>query len=231
LVNAEPGNGNRQWALWAWHVLIGNVLHDQGNLAAALPSYTTARAIAERFGTMEPGNAVWQRNLAWTYASVAAVQRAKGDRAGALALWRKALAIVEASASAIEQEEIKNAGRPGAKTAEALRWVGSQALLARDFSKLLAASERARVLAPDLVWPDALRAHALLFRNRTREARALYLSNKGQGKFIDGRPWERAIADDFRLLRRAGLAHAMMPQIETALGITPRTPAVTARGR
>jgi hypothetical protein len=58
--------------------------------------------------------------------------------------------------------ETKSAGKPGADTAGALGNVSWHALFAREFKKALAASERARALAPDVVWIDANRAHALM---------------------------------------------------------------------
>lgn len=104
---------------------------------------------------------------------------------------------------AVEQEETKSTGKPGAKTAEALGSVAWHALLAREARKALAASERAGKLAPDLLWTEINRAHALLLLNRPREARALYLADKG--KVTLDKPWERLVAEDFRALRRAGL--------------------------
>jgi hypothetical protein len=151
---------------------------------------------------------------------VAGVRFANGDRSGALALWRKALAVVEASAVAVEQDEIKRSGKPGTKTADALREVGWNALIARDVAKAAAAWARWSTLAPDR-WPDVGRAHVLLFGNRLPEARALYLKYKGKGTLVDGRPWEQVIAQDFQALRRVGLARPMMREVEVALGVAP----------
>jgi tetratricopeptide (TPR) repeat protein len=220
LASAEPGNADRQLAVWSSHLLIGDVLFDQGHFAEALASYAAAQDIAESRSNADPGDARWKRNLAASYRSVAGVRLAHGDRSGAFALWRKALAIVEASAVAVEQDETKSAGKPGAKTAEALREIGWNALITRDVAKAAAAWERWSTLAPDR-WPDVARAHVLLFRNRLREARALYLKYKGKGTLVDGRPWEQVIANDFQALRRDGLARPMMHDVEVALGVAP----------
>jgi tetratricopeptide (TPR) repeat protein len=219
LAAADPDNSNRQWALWGSHVVIGEVLHDQGRLADALASLTAAQDIAERRFKAEPGSSVWAGNLARSCSATAGAQRAKGDRAGAVALWRKALAIAEASAVAVEQEETKTEGKSGKKTAEALRLVGWQALLARDVAKARAAWERAGTLVPDLAWLDVARAHVLLFRNRPREARPLYL--KGKGKIVDANTWEELVVYNFQALRRAGLARPIMREIDVALGVAP----------
>jgi tetratricopeptide (TPR) repeat protein len=220
LASAEPGNTDRQRAVWSSHILIGDVLYDQGHLAEALASYAVAQDIAENRSKAEPDDSGWKRNLAASYRSVAGVRLANGDRTGALALWHKALAVVEASAVAVEQDEIKSAGKPGAKTADALRQVGWNALIARDVTKAAAAWARWSTLAPDR-WPEVGRAHVLLFRNRLPEARALYLKYKGKGTLVDGRPWEQVIANDFQALRRAGLARPMMREVEVALGVAP----------
>jgi tetratricopeptide (TPR) repeat protein len=217
LAAADPGNGARQGNLWTAHAIVGSVLQDLGRLADALASFAAAQDIAERRSKADPGDAAWQRNLAASYAGVAGARLAKGDRAGARALWRRALGVVEASAAAIERDETKGAGKPGAKTAEALGSVAWHALLARNFRRALAASERAHKLAPDVLWPEINRAHALLLLRRPREARALYLAHKG--KMTLNQRWERVIADDFHALRRAGLTHPAMRRIEVALGV------------
>jgi tetratricopeptide (TPR) repeat protein len=220
LASVDSGNGERPRAVWSSHNLVGDVLQDQGRLADALAHYAAAQDIAERRSKADPGSFVWQQNLATSYGNVAGVKLAMGDGAGALALRRKALGVVETAAVAVEQEEIKSAGKPGEKTAAALTSVEWYALLAREPSKGLAAWERAHAFVPELnVAHEINRAHAFLFLNRQREARALYLENKG--KLFDGTPLKQVIADDFRALRRAGLTHPMMHEVEVAFGAAP----------
>jgi hypothetical protein len=55
-----------------------------------------------------------------------------------------------------------------------------------------------------------------MFLKRTREARALYLTHKG--KVSLDKHWEKVIADDFVELRKAGLSHPLMAEIERTLG-------------
>src|SRR5208337_4900888 len=68
------------------------------------------------------------------------------------------------------------------------------------------------------------RAHALMFLGRDAEARALYLAHKGEP--LNGKTWEQVIADDFGLLRKAGLANPLMAAVEADLHLspTPETP-------
>jgi len=104
------------------------------------------------------------------------------------------------------------------------------ALFAREPSKALAAWERAHAFVPELNASHEInRAHALLFLNHQREAKAVYLENKGKP---NGTALKQTIEDDFRALRRAGLTHPMMHEVEVALGVAPtqasRSAAATA---
>ena len=150
---------------------------------------------------------------------------ARGDQAGALATYRAALAITEKVAATIEETEISRTGASGMETASAKYGVARFALLARDFGKALAASNRARALAPEPLWPDSTRAHALMFLKRTSEARELYLAHKGHGN------WEKLIAEDYREMREAGLSNPMMAQIESALSLAPAPARQRTSGR
>lgn len=49
------------------HNKIGDVLVAQGDLAAALASYRAPLGIRERLAAADPGNAGWQRDLAWSH--------------------------------------------------------------------------------------------------------------------------------------------------------------------
>ena len=216
LAKTDPGNAVGQRPLLAHHTKIGDVLRDQDDLPAALESYRAALAIAERLAKTDPGFS--QRTLAISHERVAMilVRQDGGNSTNALRSWRSALGAAEKAAAAAEEVETKGGGKPGAATAKALGYVAWRALLAREFQKALDVSERAHTAAPELIWIDTNRAHALLFLKRTREARALYLTHKG--KVSVDRPWEKVIADDFVKLRKAGLSHPLMAEIEGTLG-------------
>jgi tetratricopeptide (TPR) repeat protein len=226
LAKTDPTNVGWQSSLGFSHDRIGGLHQTQGNLAGALESYKAALAIADSLAKADPANAERQTELADAHGKVANILFARGDRAGALAGWRKALDVFEARAASAEEAEIKSAGRPGARTAEALGNVAWRALLPRAPKRAHAASERAHTLAPDLVRIETNRAHALMLMGRTRQARALYLAHKG--KMSMSKVWEQAVAEDFADLRRAGLAHPMMAEIERALGVA-QTPAAKQR--
>jgi hypothetical protein len=61
-----------------------------------------------------------------------------------------------------------------------------------------------------------------MFLERGEEAKALYLAHKGEPvSGQDGELWERVIVEDFAELRKAGLTHPMMADIEKELGVSP----------
>jgi tetratricopeptide (TPR) repeat protein len=138
-------------------------------------------------------------------------------REEALANYNRALAISEKLESVIEAEDITSDGKAGRATARELGRAAWYALLARDYAKALAAADRALSITPNELWIETNRAHALMFLGRTREAMALYMAHKGE-RVAANKPWQQVIAEDFAILRRAGLSNPLMPKIERALG-------------
>jgi len=145
----------------------------------------------------------------------------------------EALRLEEAFAAKLEAEETKSNGKPGEQTAGELQQVTWYALFAKDYMKALAVADRAHALFPDNTGIESKRAHALMFLGHDEEAKALYLAHKKEpvSGFISGeihamvetaidRGWEQVIAEDFAELRKAGLTHPMMADIEKELGIS-----------
>jgi TPR repeat protein len=136
--------------------------------------------------------------------------------------YAEALQLSEALAAKVEAT--KRDAKPGEETANALSQVAWYALFAREFPKALTVADRAHALFPDDLGIESNRAHALMFLGRGEESRALYLAHRGQrisGLGPDGQLWERVIAEDFAALRKAGLIHPMMADIEKELGVSP----------
>jgi len=136
--------------------------------------------------------------------------------------YAEALSLQRTLTFAIEKAETAKIGKPGPQTAAALGSVAWYALFARQFSEALSASERAHALAPDLLWPETNRAHALLFLGRVDEARALYFRHKG--KHETDKLWEDVIEEDFGALRKAKVDHIAFDAIIKALGIDRSVP-------
>jgi len=143
-------------------------------------------------------------------------------RAADAGRYAEALQLQEALAVKVEEAETKREGNPAKETAQALQGVAWRALFAREFTKALTASDRAHALLPDDLGIETNRAHALMFVERGKESKALYLAHKGKPvSEEDAKLWERAIAEDFAEFRKAGLTHPMMADIEKELGVSP----------
>ncbi|MBO0765801.1 MAG: caspase family protein, partial [Hyphomicrobiaceae bacterium] len=147
LAKTDPTNAGWQSDLSDSLSRIGATQSAQGNSAGALDSYKAALAILEGLASADPVNVDWQK-LTSVHDEIAGVLYVRGDRTGAIASWREAFAAAERDASRAEAAETKSAGKPGAETAAALGSVAWSALFAREFKSALAASERARALAP-----------------------------------------------------------------------------------
>jgi hypothetical protein len=67
----------------------------QGDLKAALKSYSDSLAIRERLAKSDPGNAGWQGDLSVSYNMIGGVQVARGDLKAALKSYSDSFAIRE----------------------------------------------------------------------------------------------------------------------------------------
>jgi predicted Zn-dependent protease len=134
----------------------------------------------------------------------------------------EAFKVERADASATEAFEIKASGKPGDLTASALIELSWYALFARQYATALDAAERSTKLKPDDLVPETNRAHALMLLGRITEAKTIYLAHKGEP--LNGKTWEQIIADDFARLRKAGITHPFMDEVEAALKPRVATP-------
>jgi hypothetical protein len=53
-----------------------------------------------------------------------------------------------------------------------------------------------------------------MFGGREGEARAIYLRYRGRKIVQNGKSWEENVLEDFVEMRKAGLTHALMDEIE-----------------
>jgi len=206
--------------------------------------YAMAREWFEKAAAKDNADAMG--NLGWFYADGKGVEKdfakarewyekaaAKGDEDANLSLeklpiaeamttgqYAEGLRLGEALAAKVEAAETEREGKPGELTGDALADVAGTALFAQQFSKALAASERAHALSPDNLKIETNRAHALMFMGHDEEAKALYLAHKGKPISEVDELWEQVISEDFADLRKAGLSHPMMADIEKELGVS-----------
>jgi tetratricopeptide (TPR) repeat protein len=81
--SSDPGNAGWQRDLSVSYNKIGDVQVAQGDLKAALKSYSDDLAIAERLANSDPSNAGWQRDLSVSYAKLADAYRKSNETAKA----------------------------------------------------------------------------------------------------------------------------------------------------
>ena len=98
-------------------------------------------------------------------------------------------------------------------------------VLARDFARALEAADQAISVSPDRIFIYGNRAHALMFLDRTEEARAIYLQYRGKANVIGEKSWETTVLDDFAELHKAGLNHPLMDEIASLFGADATEPA------
>jgi tetratricopeptide (TPR) repeat protein len=116
----------------------------------------------------------------------------------------------------IEADERRKTQNAGPRTAQALGNLAFDELMIGDFSGALDASTRAHGLAPDQIWIEANRAHALMFLNRLKEAKEIYLLHRDEEDVgLGASNWRQGVLDDFAELRRHKLSHPLMQEIET----------------
>ena len=128
--------------------------------------------------------------------------------------YQEALRLQEELTAHVETAEKERAGKAGAETASALGSVSWKALFAREFTKALAAAERALSIDPGLLWIETNRAHALLLLGQFEHARAIYVAHRGKRIPQNSNElWEDVIAEDFAALRAAGIESAAMSDI------------------
>jgi TPR repeat protein len=134
--------------------------------------------------------------------------------------YAKALRLQESFAEKREETETKRDGKPGKETAVELEGVAWYALLARDFPKALAASERAHQLFPEHLAIETNRAHALMFLGHEEEAKALYLGYKGkQVPEQNNETWDQVVDNDFAEFGKIGLNNPLIAEIEKQLAV------------
>jgi tetratricopeptide (TPR) repeat protein len=85
-------------------------------------------------------------------------------------------------------------------------------LRAGKFGQTLECTEEGITALPDRLELEAVRAHALMFLDRDKEAQAIFLEHRGAR--VGNQPWETAILEGFEEQRRAGRSRLLMTVIE-----------------
>jgi tetratricopeptide (TPR) repeat protein len=212
LVDRDPQNAGWQRDLSINYRRMGDALQKQGKLDEALAAYRDSFAIRKELLARDPGSTQAQSDLSGSYSSIGLTLRLKGSLREALVAYREALALDRA----LVARDAKNSDwqadlRADISDLGGLSW---HLVLAGDSTAALEAADDAIAVAPDEIWIQTNRAHALMFLGRTDEARAVYLKYRGVQNVQDKKPWETVILADFAELRKQSLSRPLMNEIE-----------------
>jgi tetratricopeptide (TPR) repeat protein len=212
LAKADPTNASWQHDLWVSYNKIGEMLVAQNKVDEALKSFRDGVAIGKRLAKADPTNTGWQRDLSASYNKIGEMLVAQGKLDEALNSYRDGLAITErlAAADPTDAERWRNfqfsIGRIGDLTISLV--------LARDFAKALEAADLIHFASPGTVLLNMYRARSLMFLGRVEEARTLYARYQREKNVQNWKSWVTLVLEDFAALRKAGLAHPLMDEIE-----------------
>ena len=229
LVAQDPSDAGAARDLSVGLNKVGDVTMARGDAEGALIRYQESLTIRRRMAAQDPSHVGASRDVSVSLGRLAVVQigrerfpeacRYIAEGLAILLPFRERVGIAKAFLDELAWFERHRSAHCGPEKAERLGNAAYAALIKGDVAGALTMSDDAVALAPDLVWLQTNRAHALMMLGRTDEARAIYLRYRGQIA-NDGKPWEIVVREDFAEMRTAGLAHPLMDEIEAAF--TPR---------
>lgn len=184
----------------------------RGNLAGALQLFRDSVSIFQSMVKAQPGNTRWQRDLSVSSYKVGRTLKDQGKLSDALQAYRDSLTIARAlvakdGSNTQWLDDLKS-------TVTSIGGIAFLFVLKGDFSKALEAGNQATSLMPKEIWMYSNVAHALMFLGRVQNARTLYLKYRGEKDVQGGEPWETIILNDFKDIRKEGLSHPLMDEIE-----------------
>jgi tetratricopeptide (TPR) repeat protein len=142
----------------------------QGDLEAAIKSYSDSIAIFERLAKSDSGNAGWRRDLMVSHAMVGEVRQAQGNLRDALKSYRSSLAVFQQPAQLeAGSADDKHSQEDLRHLSDSIGGLAFRFVLERDFATGLDAADQAISISPDKIWLYAIRAHALMFLGRARK--------------------------------------------------------------
>ena len=129
--------------------------------------------------------------------------------------YAEAARLQEEIAAEVRRAETAAEGKPGDGTLDALLSLSWYQLLAGQYDTVIATADRAAAIRGDYISIDTNRAHALMLKGSTDEARAIYNEHKGE-ETRNKRTWDNEVLDDFDELERAEIKHPLMNEIRSA---------------
>ena len=132
--------------------------------------------------------------------------------------YAEAARLQESIAAAMRLTETADKGKPGRGTLDALLNLSWYQLCAGQYDTVIATADQAAAIRKDYISIDTNRAHALMLKGSTDEAKIIY--NKHRGKETrNKKTWDREVLDDFSELELANIKHPLMDDIRSAWAI------------
>jgi tetratricopeptide (TPR) repeat protein len=188
------------------------MLAQQGMFDEALKTFRNSLAIGEPLAAADRSNSTLQRDLSIIYGEVGVVLEEQGKLDEALEATRRGLAI-NTRLIAIDRSNVLWLQDQQVFISK-IGGLAYKFITARRADRALEAADQAISLSAKTISLYTNRAHALMFLDRVAEARALYLQYRGEKGVSEGKSWETIVLEDFADLRKAGLAHPLMDEIE-----------------
>src|SRR5215813_593962 len=129
--------------------------------------------------------------------------------------YAEATRLQEGILASVRRAETVADGKPGEDTLKALLELSRYQLFAGRYDDVIATADQAVAIRKDFFLIDANRAHALMLKGSTEEAKAVY--NKYKGKVIGKQgTWDAVVLENFAALEQANIRHPLMDEIRSS---------------
>ncbi len=129
--------------------------------------------------------------------------------------YAEAARLQERIAVEVRRTETAAEGKPGDGTLDALLSLSWYQLFAGQYDTVIATADQAAAISEDYISIDTNRAHALMLKGSTDEARVVYNKHKGK-ETRNKKTWDNEVLDDFVELEQANVKHPLMNEIRSA---------------
>ncbi|MGC2602306.1 MAG: nucleotide exchange factor GrpE, partial [Rhodomicrobium sp.] len=129
--------------------------------------------------------------------------------------YAEAARLQERIAAEVCRTEIAAEGKPGDGTLDALLSLSWYQLFAGQYDTVIATADQAAAISEGYISIDTNRAHALMLKGSTDEARVVYNKHKGK-ETRNKKIWDNEVLDDFDELEQEDIKHPLMNEIRSA---------------
>jgi tetratricopeptide (TPR) repeat protein len=190
----------------------GDEREGASDLGEALKIFRDTVAAFQGLVRAEPTNVRWRRDLSLAEFRVGGVLYKDRRFSEALDADRESLSIVRALVG--KDPNNTQLREDMDRLVAGIGGISYHMVLKKDFSRALDAANLAISVSPKKMWLYSKKAHALMFLGRIESARSIYLQYRGVPNVSGSNGWELTILADFSEMRRAGLNHSLMNDIE-----------------